>query len=130
MLWDPNQNTEYWIIKWRFAAEFNMHITIIFKQYVRSSWNHYTDFRSTSQRTRRFSELLKFVKCNGVLMLILTNQNISFAGVDVIFLRGNSTRCLALTCFSPFAHVPTLPSPDMWWLNSRWRNHCYATTMV
>jgi hypothetical protein len=46
-------------------------------------------------------------------MLILLSQNISFAGVDVISRRGNSTRCLALTCFSTFSrmcllyHLPT-----------------------
>ena len=117
---DPNQNTEYWKIKWRFAAEFCRRIRSIFKQYVYSSWNHSTNFRSTSHCS--YSELLKFVKCKGVLMLILPSQNTSFAGVDVIFRRGNSTRRVTLTCFSTFAHVHTIPSPDMRRLNSRWRN--------
>jgi len=59
MLWDPNKNTEYRMIKWRFAAEFCRRIKSIFKRYACSSWNHPTNFRSTSHCS--YSELFKFV---------------------------------------------------------------------
>jgi hypothetical protein len=121
-LYVMGSKSEYWILddKRRFIAEFCRRIRNVFKQYVCSSWNHSTNLRSTSNCS--YLELLKFVKCNGVLMLILPSQNISFACVDVIFRRGNSTHRLSLTCFSTFAHVPNLLSPDMRCLNIWWRN--------
>lgn len=49
---------------------------------------------------------------------------------DVIFRRGNSICCLALTYFSAFVHVFTLVPPDLRRLNIRRRNRCHESTRV